>query len=56
MNNGSPFHIKVTKLYFLKIYFVPWHFIETISEAQHCLPFRRSTLHPLLVSLMQYDV
>jgi hypothetical protein len=34
MNNGSPFHIKMTKMYFLKTYFVPWHFFETISEAQ----------------------
>jgi hypothetical protein len=34
VNNGSPFHVKVTKLYFLKTYFVPWHFFETISEAQ----------------------
>jgi hypothetical protein len=38
VNNGSPFHIKVTKLYFLKTYFVPWHFFETISEAQYCRP------------------
>jgi hypothetical protein len=38
MNNGSPFHIKVMKLYSLKTYFVPWHFFETISEAQYCRP------------------
>jgi hypothetical protein len=30
----------LTKQYFFKTYFVPWHcFFETISEDQHCIPF-----------------
>jgi hypothetical protein len=61
VSNRSPFHIKVDEVV---LFFKTILRLVTSSKqspkinivGQHRIPFRRSTLHPLLVPLMQYDV